>query len=902
MASNSSSSPETRPARRDFVLALLVLLVTLGALFHQSFEADQVLFANDGPLGALVAYADVATSFFTGSWHTLNWIGIKQPSALPNLTYSTYLLWGPLIHAKFFTPLALLLLGLGVWTLFRQLRFNSTICILGALAAVLNTDPFSYACWGLPSLPLTVATVFFALAALASPSSKRRWLKIALAGLALGMGIMEGYDNGAIFSLYIAAFVVFQCWLEEGAVAVKAGKSFMRVAIVAVFAAFMAAHALSTLIGTQIKGVAGMQQEDKSKEVRWTEATMWSLPKIETLRVIIPGLFGYRMDTQDGGYYWGSVGQTPGNPKTRHSGSGVYGGVFVVLVALWALLRAARAQGSPFSTDETRWIWFWAGVAFVSLLLAFGRFAPFYQFFYMLPYFSTIRNPIKFMHPFNVALVVLFGYGLQGLYRQYLERNRLKFASPSAQLKDWWTTVPSFDRRWTIGSIVLICASVLGWLLYTSSRLELRRHLEHGGFPLEVAASVARFSYTEVGWFILFLTLSSGLMILILSGALSGTRIKWAGLAMGLLVLTDFSRANSPWIIYYNYRQKYAANPFIDFLREKPYEHRVAARLIPHMPVAYLSNDEAWPQLYQVMLEHHFQYYHIQSLDIIQMPRMQEMDANYLRAFSPKIAANLTEVGRLWQLTNTRFVLGMRPFLDLLNDNIDPAHKSFRVHSVLGTGDSQVALFEFGAALPRAKLYPQWQCITNNNVITNSDQAILQRLVDPTFDPAQTVLIADSLPPAPAASANFSTNQNAGTVSFTHYEPKRVSLKSDASTPTVLLLNDRYDSDWHVRVDGESKPLLRCNYIMRGVYLPPGQHAIEFIYDAPASTLYISLAAIGVGFAICGFLFFGNGASKQEATADSKSGDDSPNSIIDVETEVIKTDSKNRKDSTNRKS
>src|SRR5439155_1508593 len=55
-----------------------------------------------------------------------------------------------------------------------------------------------------------------------------------------------------------------------------------------------------------------------------------------------------------------------------------------------------------------------------SVLLEFGRYAPFYQFVYMLPYFSTIRNPAKFTHPFNWSLVILFAYGIHGLCRRYL--------------------------------------------------------------------------------------------------------------------------------------------------------------------------------------------------------------------------------------------------------------------------------------------------------------------------------------------------------------------------------------------------------------------------------------------------------------------------------------------------
>ncbi|MBI2947852.1 MAG: YfhO family protein [Verrucomicrobia bacterium] len=844
-------SPGTRSALREFLIACAWLAGILALIFHRSFEADQVLFSNDGPLGLLVAYSDVATSFFKGAWHTLNWIGIKQPSALPNATVGAYFLWGPVAHAKFFTPLALLILGMGAWTFFRQLRFHPAVCTLGALAAVLNTGPFSYACWGLPSLPVTVGATFFAFAALASESQTKLWLRIALAGFALGMAIMEGYDTGAFFSLYVAAFVIFKALTEPGPTGRKLGIGVTRVAVVAICAALLSAAALSTLIGTQIKGIVGTQQDAKTKEQRWDEATQWSLPKTETLRVVIPGLFGYRMDTPEGGNYWGAVGQSPGHPTTRHSGSGVYCGVLVVLVAIWTLAQAGRKSGAAFSDLERRLIWFWGGVALVSLLLAYGRHAPLYQFFYKLPYFSTIRNPIKFMHPLSVALVVLFGYGLQGLYRQYLGRNLLKTSSLIGQLKSWWAVAAPFERQWTTATAVTLGVSALGFLLYLSSQTELRRHLETAGFPGELGAAIARFSVSEVAWFVLFLALSAGAVILIMSGALSGPRVKWAGIVLGAVLLTDFSHANAPWIVYYNYKERYATNPILDILRDKPHEHRVAARLLP-MQGMYLTSDESWPEIYQVWLEHLFQYYRIQSLDIIQMPRTPEFDNNFLKSMVPKSPTNLVSIGRLWQLTNTRYILGMRPFLDLMNQQIDPVEKRFRVHTVFGSSN-QFALFEYGAALPRAKLYSQWEAVTNTATVANSDQIVLQRLADPAFDPAQLVLMSDPLPAAPA---NASTNQTQETVTITHYEPKRITLKTEAAAPRVLLLNDRYDPDWKVTVNGEPQPLLRCNYIMRGVYLPGGTHTVEFRYDPPAGTLYVSLAAIVAGLAICGVLMF----------------------------------------------
>ena len=63
--------------------------------------------------------------------------------------------------------------------------------------------------------------------------------------------------------------------------------------------------------------------------------------------------------------------------------------------------------------------------------------------------------------------------------------------------------------------------------------------------------------------------------------------------------------------------------------------------------------------------------------------------------------------------------------------------------------------------------------------------------------------------------------------------PKDIMFDAQAATPAVLLLNDKFDPYWHVLVDGKPAELLRCNFIMRGVYLTPGQHTVEFLIKSP---------------------------------------------------------------------
>jgi hypothetical protein len=81
-------------------------------------------------------------------------------------------------------------------------------------------------------------------------------------------------------------------------------------------------------------------------------------------------------------------------------------------------------------------------------------------------------------------------------------------------------------------------------------------------------------------------------------------------------------------------------------------------------------------------------------------------------------------------------------------------------------------------------------------------------------------------------------------------------FSTHADTPTVLLFNDKFDPNWSVFVDGKPAPLLRCNFIMRGVYLTPGTHTAEFQFKLPNNPLYVSLTAWVVLILLVGWLFF----------------------------------------------
>ncbi len=947
----------------------VLLAVVLALLFWRSFQSGYVHFSNDATLGLETAQFNQPLQGFTGLWGDLEILGGNSGVYTPDLTLLIRSLCGAVGYGKFLAPITLFILGLGAWTFFRQLKLLPLAAVLGGLATALSSTYLSRACWGIAAHPMAVGMDFFALALVVSNAPQTpaltRWVRLILAGMAVGINVMEAADVGAIFSLFVAAFVFFKALNEEGvSVVKKVGGGILRVAVVAIFAGFIATQSIQALVGTSITGVVGTSQDTETKAAHWDFATQWSLPKKETLGLLVPGLFGYRMDTPkdmmpnflgiplqnlyQNGEYWGGMGRDPaidryfdkifqpgdlvkidfpddpnqnaaleigsdgnvnlpllGQKKLagisglkllqtidsdyashgikasvespggymRFTGDGNYLGILVVLLAAFAIAQSLRRENSPFTAPQKKFIWFWTAVLAVSLPLSWGRFAPFsgtndspmfYALLYHLPYFSTIRNPVKFIFVFVWAAVILSAYGAHALSRRYMEAS----AGNSGRAK-----VQGFDRKWIIACAVVIAASLLAWLIYAGEKTALIHYLQMVGFPDEgTAKEIAAFSIGQVGWFILLLTLAAGLIALIIAGIFSGKRARLGGILIGVLLVVDLGRADLPWIIHQNYALKYESNPILDFLRDKPYEHRVA-----DLPFRVPDQFQLFEQLYRIeWVQHHFLYYNIQTLDVMQMPRVPADLAAFEGALAPRGNVDGAYlIMRRWQLTNTRYLLGAAGFLDVLNTQIDPEQHRFRIvqrfsvepkpgvdiqelqeefqrgewHgeklTAVANDNGDYALFEFTGALPRVKLYSNWQVNTN-------DDATLKILADKNFDPQQTVLV--STPEKDLSPV--STNQNSGTVDFKSYAPKDIVFDANCDTASVLLLNDKFDPDWHVTVDGKPAELLRCNFIMRGVYLMPGAHTVEFRFSVPNRPLYVSVAAVAIGIVLSGMLIF----------------------------------------------
>ena len=893
-----TSSPPAAP--NGLLGPLLILAGVLALFFWRSLQPGYVHFSNDNPVGTIIAEWQQLPGAMVGKWADLNDTGSSAGTDALDVTGLVRWFLGPIGYAKFFPVATLLILGLGAWSFFRQLKLTPLAAMLGALAAMLSSNLFGSACWGVGSQEIGIGMDFAALALAVSDDLGRgsrlreaaRWM---LAGMCVGINIMEAADIGAYFSLFIAAFIIFRTFVRgTGAPVMRLAQGALKVAVVAGFAAFIASQAIVSLLSTEINGVAGQEVGHEDNQEHWDWATQWSLPKSETFSLIVPGLFGYKMDTPNnmpefesayqGGCYWGGMGRSPeidrfidSHPDEqppqglmRFTGSQNYVGLTVALLAAWAIAQSfRRREQSNFTPAQQREVWFWAGVLVFTLVLAWGRFDPFGLYahtFYKLPYFSSTRNPTKFLLIFSWAISILFALGVDDLGRRYLNP-----AGTPGTLSAWWARAAAFERKWAFASAGLLGASLVGWLIYSSEKPALMNWLEKTGYPdPQLSGIIADFSISQVLIFALLVAAAAGLVLLIIAGVFAGPRARLGGMILGALLVLDLGRADLPYINHWNYVDKYelgTLNPVVKFLADRPYEHRV--KLLPFRPAEGMND---FTGLYNIeWVQQLFPFYNIQSLDIVQRPRVPADVAAYEGALAPRSPDTYYLLRRQWELTDTRYLLGAVgtslgsqtvDTLSFLNGALDPEQKRFRTVQrfeiirkpgvaqatqysdlTIATNDTgPYALFEFTGALPRAKLYTDWQVNTNS-------EALLKTLTSPGFDPAQTVLLAKApagIKPAPGATA--------GTVAYVKYHSRHLELDVQATTDAVLLLNDTYDPNWRVTLDGQPTTLLRANYLMRGLAVPAGHHTVVMNFEFPHLPLNITMVAFALGVGLCGFL------------------------------------------------
>ncbi len=127
------------------------------------------------------------------------------------------------------------------------------------------------------------------------------------------------------------------------------------------------------------------------------------------------------------------------------------------------------------------------------------------------------------------------------------------------------------------------------------------------------------------------------------------------------------------------------------------------------------------------------------------------------------------------------------------------------------------------------------------------------------FDPAKEVFIDKAWQHLlPNSSTLERTTDSTAYIRLSDYRnPGNLFYESNNPQTQLAVFSEVYYKTWQVFIDGKQVPLLRVNYILRGLEIPAGQHVIEFkcvdeVYEQSASLS--NWSSVIVGLLILGFI------------------------------------------------
>jgi len=417
-----------------FLLALLI--------FYPLLSPGHFLLTTDNNIGTIPPLKKTFPAQLWGDWSDGNLCGSQ--GGIGYFSW-TYLVLGLLPEAFGFNWLHAIDLVLASIFLFIFLRSNGLTLpsiIMGALTAFWLGNNFTLTYAGHIGKFAILMLSAAALVCLKKINGNwRDWAWCAIAGGLMGMMFIEQQDVALFLNIFLGAYALFRLSLvhfaELKATETVSQKSrliarvILSLLLIATTASAVTFTASLNSYFANVKPIAQNKTDDAAGQ--WEFTTQWSWPPEECIDFIAPGYMGWRSGEPEGPY-WGRMGRSAGWEQT-HQGfmnfklENQYLGAIPLFLALFAIfvvllgsVRNGRAgqpvpplssvgQGCP--TLPKAEIIFLACAAIVALLLSFGKYFPLYSLFYHLPLVSSIRNPNKFLHVFQIALGILAAYGFE---------------------------------------------------------------------------------------------------------------------------------------------------------------------------------------------------------------------------------------------------------------------------------------------------------------------------------------------------------------------------------------------------------------------------------------------------------------------------------------------------------
>jgi len=747
-----------------------------------------------------------------GSFLVLNWLGQGNPP-LPLNPFSVAANLPPWCFFTTYAPMMGTCSLLAMAIFLRELELPRPAALLGGVVYAWQGDllPFVY-----PGHYAYITTwPFFALAAWGALRAQRlrHWAYPLISGVSCGLMMELQPDRGAIASLLVAALYLAPMLRPESGwreplrdLALCAGAALL-ISLASLLALFQ-----GNIVGVKLGG-------ETDRERTYNLVTQYSLGPDETLTYLVPGFFGWFTGSPDTSY-WGWIGESQTwskynqGEKNSNLAISTTGTVATVLALIGTILLLPGPLGgmlgpggvSPHQRLYGRLL---LVLGVVTLVLAWGWHTPFYRPLFALPLMDKWRNPLKWLEMTNFALATLSAFGMRHLIlsleagAQHVQRELFRFA---------------------IAMLVVLTLSLLASYPFT---LILRNVLQVEDYSDAEMARIMATIHSSLFFAVLLMALFCSVLYALwrpepllrwkmVNPILDRARITslrpenmplTLSVLLSLLVVVQMYWVAGKFVLPESLNALTATDPLLEELRSEG--DRVRVSVATQDPILNL------------LLQNQFAADRISCLEVSAASRVPDDLEAFFNAFG-------RDQARLWFLTGVKNAVVPQEFMPQLQHdprlmpNIDHAD-GYVLEPTQSPDLPSHALVALRDYMAKATFVP------NAEFFTSKDD-ILQRLADPNWNPRATVLlnstevkVTPTPPPANVSPLPARTDLNL-------YTANDIDVAMRTPRSGFLLINDAYDPDWQVTVNGKPAELLKADGILRAVQVPAGDSRVTLSY------------------------------------------------------------------------
>lgn len=698
----------------------------------------------------------------------------------------------PLGEPSYFMRLGLnyLLLGALLFGFLRDRKIEAGAALVAAVGLLFAPPVVAFAVFSHTGKLLTAALIPAIFLFSHRLLEKRRILDLCLLGIVVGFQLLRSHVQISYYTMMMVGLYWIYWIVGEFQKRERPARVAKGTAMLGV--AFVAGLAMSSFLSLSVWQYSQYSvRGGGGSGLGYQSATNWSLHPLEMINLIIPSFTGF-----GGSSYWGPM------PFTDYP---IYFGlVMIVLAGLAMVIRRERIT------------WFFAGLFVFSLVVAFGKYLPilYGPMYEYLPLFNRFRVPnmISILMIFSVA--VLAGFGMDSLIKLARCRDTKR--------------ITAVQKYFLIsGGVVVALYSVLFF-----SKMIYLQWAAKAGSQAPAAYEMAMSDGLRA---MLLFGATSGLILFSLKGRRAISVMPFVVIA---LILIDV------WPVNHRFMKKqirpddsveqiFAETPDVTFLKSQQKPFRIMT-----------VNDSRSPNWYM----HHFIEnvggYHSAKLKTYQ----EFMDRFTVGGIFPKNYVQQTAQGvglrnpeslspsevnaqiAFFKMMNIKYLVSPLPLHQL-----DSSLSEVVVPKIKG----QNGVFVYERALPRI-WFP-------TEVITVADQgAVLDHMAGGEFDPEITAILEDSI-----AGIVGDVSQNTATIESTDIH--RMVVKADVKNAGLLVFSEiYYPAGWNATVDGEPTKIYETDYLLRSVWLEPGEHLIEMNFRPVVFRLGLAISLLALMFLAAG--------------------------------------------------